>query len=629
MKNLQIIFILAFWAIHSELQAYTAVVLDGINYELAWNYNTNEEQATVIRGGNATVYSGDIVIPSTVTYQNITYQVRSIGVEAFKDCKDIKSISLAKSIRNINNYAFYGCSGLRSLNIPPNITTIRCDGTFEGCSQLSSLTIEDSNETLHFIMSASSGAAFSTAPIESIYMGRNISYTVSSYSRPPFKNNTAIKNVTFGNNVTYLGDEIFKGCNNIVQIDIPSSVGSIGNDAFSYCINLTSVTIGKGVVSISKNPFRGCNNLSSMTVKEGNVNYDSRDNCNAIIETSTNELVVGCKNTTIPSTVTSIGYGAFNGCSGLTSVTIPSSVTSIGYYAFNGCTGLTSITIPEGVASIGNYAFSGCSGLTKVIVPDIAKWCKISFASDTSNPLYYIKHMYSDDNTEVTELVIPEGATEISDYAFVGCSNLMNVNIPSSVTSIGNNVFSGCTALTDVLLNSNAIASNTYSPSSSLKNIFGTQVKKYTLGDNITSIGNYAFSGCSGITSITIPSNVTSIGSSAFSGCSGLTSVTVPSSVTSIGSSAFSGCSELSTVTINSNDIVSKYYTSTSNISTIFGSQVKEYILGNEVTTIGSNAFYKCSNITGITIPSSVTTIEEYNQEIKGETNVEIIPVIA
>ena len=210
--------------------------------------------------------------------------------------------------------------------------------------------------------------------------------------------------------------------------------------------------------------------------------------------------------------VTSIGNYAFYKCTGLTSITIPNSVTSIGGSAFYGCSKLTPITIPNSVTSIGDRAFEGCYGLKKVIVKDIAAWCGIKFDGYDSNPLYYAKHIYSDEDTEITNLIIPNSVTSIGNYAFEGCSSLTSITIPNSVTSIGEYAFYKCTGLTSV-----------------------------TIPNSVTSIGDHAFANCSGLTSVTIPNSVTSIGNSAFYGCSGLTSVTIGSGVTSIGEYAFNG----------------------------------------------------------------------------------------
>ena len=192
---------------------------------------------------------------------------------------------------------------------------------------------------------------------------------------------------------------------------------------------------------------------------------------------------------TIPNSVTSIGSSAFRRCSGLTSIEIPNSVTSIGESAFYDCTGLTSVTIGNSVTSIGNYAFYSCSGLQKVIVSDIAAWCGIKFANVDANPLYYVKHLYSDENTEIKDLVIPNSVTSIGGYAFYYCTGLTSITIGKSVTSIGYAAFSGCSSLTSI-----------------------------NIPDGVTSIGEDAFRYCSGLTSITIPNSVTSIGFRAFDG---------------------------------------------------------------------------------------------------------------
>ncbi|MBR5036404.1 MAG: leucine-rich repeat domain-containing protein [Prevotella sp.] len=191
-------------------------------------------------------------------------------------------------------------------------------------------------------------------------------YLVTSIGYRAFSYCSGLTSVTIPNTVTSIGEAVFAYCSDLTSVTVPNSVTSIGDRAFLSCSSLTSVTIPNSVTSIGSNEFSLCTSLTIIKVDEGNTVYDSRDNCNAIIEKASNTLIAGCQTSTIPNSVTSIGLYAFSGCTGLTSITIPNSVTAIGQYAFSYSTGLTSISIPNSVTNIGEEAFSYCSGLTDV-----------------------------------------------------------------------------------------------------------------------------------------------------------------------------------------------------------------------------------------------------------------------
>ena len=329
----------------------------GIYYDL----NNDDKTASVTYMGfyssdNKDAYVGNIVIPESTTYNGTIYSVTSIGGYAFDGCSGLTSVTIPNSVTSIGNGAFSGCYMLTFVSIGNSVTSIG-DGTFHGCSGLTSVTIPNS------VTSIGEGAFAYCSGLTSV----TIPNSVASIGDHAFNGCSGLTSVTIPNSVTSIGKCAFQSCSGLTSVTIPNSVTSIGEYAFWGCSGLTSVTIPNSVTSIGKYAFSGCSGLTSVTVDKNNGTYDSRDNCNAIIETSTNKLIVGCKNSIIPNSVTSIGESAFWGCSGLTSVTIPNSVTTIGDAAFYGCSGLSSVTIGNSVTSIGEIAFSRCSGLTKLV----------------------------------------------------------------------------------------------------------------------------------------------------------------------------------------------------------------------------------------------------------------------
>ena len=298
--------------------------------------------------------------------------------------------------------------------------------------------------------------------------------------------------------------------------------------------------------------------------------------------------------------VRSIRNGAFSGCSSLTDITIPNGVTSIGNSAFSGCRSLTAITIPDGVTSIGYWAFRDCRNLIAITIPENSQLTSIGDAA-------------FDGCSSLTTITIPKSVTSIGFNAFSGCSSLTAINIPKSVTSIGSSAFDGCSSLTAVHIGDIAAWCNidfpnvVSNPLYYAKNLYfkGKLVTKLTFPEGMTSIRNYAFSGCSSLTTITIPEGVTSIGDCAFAGCSSLTTITIPEGVTSIGDAAFDWCTSLTTITIPENSQLASIGS-----CAFYGcSSLTAITIPESVTSIGSSAFSGCSSLTAITLPESVTSI--------------------
>ena len=311
--------------------------------------------------------------------------------------------------------------------------------------------------------------------------------------------------------VTTIEDEAFRG-SLIPSITIPNSVTYIGHRAFRDCQCLTSVSIPSSVTFIGDEVFRFCHCLETIHIEDGNPIYDSRDNCNAVIETASNTLLMGCKNTIIPNGVTSIADYAFQEMTELTSMTIPDGVTSIGDWAFFCCDNLSSITISNSVTHIGKRAFEGCNILKSVTLPT-------GITSLSENLFTYCFNL--------TSITIPNSVTTINDAAFFGCP-LSSIIIPSSVTYIGEAVFCGGT-LTSIQVESGNpkydSRDNCNAIIETASNTLITGCKKTIIPNSVTTIYDSSFRDCGAMTSITIPPSVTDILWCAFSNCYSLTDV--------------------------------------------------------------------------------------------------------
>ena len=388
MKRISLLLILFISMVGTKVSAHDIEVANDEGVTIYYYYINDKTELSVTFRGNSysaytNEYSGNVVIPSSVTYDGKTYNVRSINWHAFQDCTSLTSVTIPDGVTSIGQDAFMN-TGIYN-NAPNGICYV--DGWACG----------------------------------------------------------------------YKGD-IPSG-----EFVLAQNTRGIGNYLFSQCIDLTSVTI--------------------------------------------------------PESVTSIGSSAFMGCTGLTSVTIPNSVTNIGISAFNGCTGLTSVTIGNGVTSIKKGAFSNCSSLNKVIVSDIAAWCNITFEDYSSNPLYYVHHLYSDESTEITDLVIPEGVGRIGNNAFYGCTGLTSVTIPNSVTSIGENAFYNCTGLQSVNITdleawcNISFGSQVANPLTKAHYLYlnGERIDDLVIPNSVEQLKSYVFS-CGWFSSVTIPSTAIFLG---------------------------------------------------------------------------------------------------------------------
>ena len=386
-------------------------------------YRTNGNNATVTnRNYNATVdtiHVGDIIIPETVTWNDRTYTVTAIDNRAFYGAAGMTSITLPNTISTIGKSAFYKCTGLTSITIPESVTFID-EQAFRQCSSL---------DTLNF--NAISCQDFSQAG-----------------SLSPFYN---IPNVNLGDKVERIPALFGYDFMDLKSLTIPNSVTYIGEFAFYYNFYLTSLHIPSSVTHIGNSALHGWQDLVSITVDEDNPIYDSRDNCNAIIETATNKLINGCNTTIIPNTVTSIDEYAFmqnfNSRLQQEPLVIPNSVTSIGYRAFAYTGGIKGIHIGSSVTSIGDEAFAGTSDIATMTV-------------DENNPVYDSRDncnaiIETATNTVFAgckNTVLPESVTAIGPHAFDRITSLYSFRMPNSITHIGNHAFYQCTSLSHLTL---------------------------------------------------------------------------------------------------------------------------------------------------------------------------------
>ncbi len=602
-------------------------IIDYGNYSLRFKItNINPNECEVYKD-DIQSYVTSITIPSSAVIGGNEYTVTSIGENAFawqfylttilfesdsqlviieerafNQCSELTNFEIPSGVTHIGEDAFQQCP-LTNIEIPNSVISMGIN-PFSGCANLETITVEEGNQ--YYDSRNDCNAIIESATNTLITGCKNtvIPNTVASIGVKAFHGNSVyqehndLTNINIPNSVTTIGDWAFGYCSVLSEVvfEENSQLDTIGEYAFYRCESLTGIDIPSSVVCIKKSAFHYCHSIASLTVQDGNTVYDSRNYCNAIIETATNKLVVGCQNTIIPNTITSIEEYAFGGCDNLIYVDIPSSVNRIGMYAFDACNNLLSIRfyatsvpdflgqpfdpyfstdglqiqVPEESIELykGDFYLRDCV-ITKIHPYHYGEYLTVNEYEGYS--LKFILNPMSDacdvecetEPTEPTSITIPSSVsingnvydvTTIKRSAFSGCMNLTNIEIPNSVTSIGSYAFSSCRGLVE-----------------------------FNLPSSVVSIGAAAFNDCSNLTNFIIAENsqLESIPYGAFSDCTSLTNIDLPNSLTSIGKFAFSDCTNLADID-----------------------------LPNSLTYIGLGAFDNCDNLVSIVIPSSVTTIQ-------------------
>ena len=495
-------------------------------------YNINKDKQTVTVVANTNAYTGDLVIPATVTNEGQTYQVTEVGASTFKNCTRLYSIQFPEGLKIIGNNAFAGCTALESIKIPNSVEDIEYSA-FMGCRLLEKVDLGTGVKVIH---------------------GNREGYTGSG----AFENCTSLTSISIPSSVTEILASAFRGCSALETVSLTEGLEFIGSNCFQDCSSLTAITIPSSVTKLGARMFRGCKSIERVVLGSG-------------IQTMGVELLNGCqalKQVTIRNGCADIAQMTFQNCTSLTEITIPGSVENIGHSAFKGCRALEKVTLERGVAAIhgnnegytGSGAFEDCISLESIEIPNTVteiyasafRGCSSLKTITLSKGLFSIGSKCFQNCTSLESVSIPSTVSSLGAGMFNGCSSLETVVLGKSITKMGEELFKGCSALKEVTIEKGCglVSAKAFQNCISLTNI--------NIPGSVTDIGNAAFQGCKALKSVIIEKGVTAIhgnrngytGSGAFEDCTALEEVVLPSSLTTIDASVFRNCSSLKRFTI-------------------------------------------------------------------------------
>ena len=616
---------------------WTKTESDGLTWTLYEDGTLNISGTGEMRGYNAYSIKSPACDNSNIKNVVIEDGITSIGSFAFYGCS-LTNIRIPGSVTSIGKYALDYCMSLTSVTIPGSVSSIG-EYAFIDCRNLTDATILDG------VTSIENRAFWGCSSLTSV----TIPNSVTNIGESAFWHCSELTSVTIPDGVTSIEDHVFVGCYSLTSITIPNSVTSIGNYVFDGCSSLTSITIPDGVISIGNFAFSGCNELTSITIPDSvtSIGDSAFEECRILTSIS------------IPDSVTSIGGNVFKNCTRLKTISL-NCKSSLKKSDFGEQANLVSashilkktaakaVTCTENgnkeywtCEHCGKYFLSDDTNpetakaveLSETVIPASHKLTKVEAKAPTctedGNKEYWTcehcgKYFLSDDANpetakavEQSEFIIPalnhknaiiQNASEPTETApgYSGdrycpdCDKVVEKgytywnegNLTWKLYEDGTLNISGTGAMKDYNDDDN--------PSPVYQN---SNVKKVVIEKGVTSIGNYAFSGCLGLKSITIPDGITSIGDHAFDSCINLRSITLPDSITSIGMWAFYNCWNVSSIIIPDGVTSIEDFTFNSCIS------LTSITIPNSVTNIKSSAFHNCADLTSITIPDSVTSI--------------------